>query len=273
MDNEDGLTAAAAAAVEEDLRRRLNGSSALILEDEPEFHEPMTAALRRFGFVRIEVCTTIAEASRAAAAERFDVLLVDRMVPDGDGLSLIERVRADPDAAKAQTSILFVTALADESSRVGGLLAGADDYVPKPANPLELIARIAAQLRRRAQARESDPVKSDGTIVNGPLRLSRATRSVTFHGEPVALTAQRFDILAVLMDNPGELMTHLMLFERCWPSWSILPEQWETNVYQAVTRVRKALAEGEEKLPPRLQPMIINQRGSGYTLRDLSELA
>lgn len=261
--------------VEENLRRLLAGNSALILEDESEFHEPIVATLRRFGFARTDVCTTVEAALQALAARRYDVALLDRVVPDGDGLSVLRSLRQHEDPVIARTPALFITQLSDEAHRVNGLLAGADDYVPKPANDIELVARIAVQLRRRSagSAGETTPPSPDGALVNGPLRLSVTSRTVTLFGDPVTIARQGFDMLAVLMRHPGEPMTPLMLFERCWPQWHFLPDGWEKNVYQAVRRVRFAFAETEKTLPTRLTPVIVNLRGQGYMLRDLAEAA
>lgn len=251
--------------------RLLSGRTILLLEDEEAFARPICAALNGFGVARVDRVQRGEEACAAAAASRYDVLLLDRLNPGLDGLEALRAIR-EGGGPSARTPALLVTSVGDERARIDGLAGGADDYVPKPVNEIELVARIAAQLRRADWREDATPPARDGHLINGPLSVSVAERVATMSGAPLTLQAKSFDLLVQLMIAKGRPLTKSMLFERCWPHWSFLPEGWEATIYKGIDRLRLALAPHERDVPAQFQPLIVNVRAQGYMLRDLSAL-
>jgi DNA-binding response OmpR family regulator len=176
----------------------------LLVEDEAAIAEPLAESLEREGFV-VEVAGTVAAAEAALGRREPDLLLLDVMLPDGDGRDLCRRVRAGSDVP-----IVMLTARGEEIDRVLGLELGADDYVVKPFSARELAARVRAILRRGRS-----PRRAEGMAVGG-LRLEPAARRVTRHGEEVELPPREFDLLHALMRRAGEVVRREELMEEVW---------------------------------------------------------
>jgi DNA-binding response OmpR family regulator len=180
----------------------------LIVEDERAISEPLAEHLEREGF-DAEVAGTVSAASEAFDRNPHDLILLDVMLPDGDGRDLCRRIRSGSDVP-----IVMLTARGEEVDRVVGLELGADDYVVKPFSARELVARIRAIMRRgRAGARM-------GAIAIGDLRLDPGARSLTKADEPVDLAAKEFDLLHILMANAGQVMRRETIMDEVWdPHW------------------------------------------------------
>jgi two-component system response regulator RegX3 len=179
----------------------------LVVEDEAAIAEPLAEHLGREGF-QASVAPTMAAAAEAIRREEPDLVLLDVMLPDGDGRDLARDIRRTSDVP-----IIMLTARGEEVDRVVGLELGADDYVVKPFSARELAARIRAVLRRgRAERR--------GAIEIGDLRLDPASRTVTRAGEPVELSAREFDLLHLLMANAGQVLRRERIMDEVWdPHW------------------------------------------------------
>ena len=173
----------------------------LIVEDEDAIAVPLAEGLRREGF-DVERAATGEE---ALAAPPSDLVLLDIRLPDLDGYEVCRRLRRRTDVP-----IIMVTARGEEVDRVVGLELGADDYVVKPFGLRELVARIRAVTRRTAGRAES------GRVVIGPLQVDRKARRATLDGEELALTAREFDVLALLSEEPGTVVSRRTLVERIW---------------------------------------------------------
>jgi len=180
----------------------------LVVEDERAISEPLAEHLVREGF-DAQVAATIEDATAAFEASAPDLILLDVMLPDGDGRDLCRRIRASSDVP-----IIMLTARGEEIDRIVGLELGADDYVVKPFSAGELVARMRAIMRRgRATARK-------GPIDVGPIHLDPASRTVTKAGEPVELAAKEFDLLHVLMANAGQVVRREEIMDEVWdPHW------------------------------------------------------
>src|SRR3954469_18373608 len=176
----------------------------LFVEDEPSISGPFSSALTREGFDPV-VCATLAEARAALAAQPPDLVLLDLMLPDGDGRDLARELRA----GSSEVPIIMLTARGTELERVVGLELGADDYVVKPFSGAEVIARMRAVLRR---ARPSAPAE----VVVGPLRVETAARRVFLDGSELDLSRKEFDLLAELVAHAGEVVTREDLISRVW---------------------------------------------------------
>ena len=180
----------------------------LVVEDEPTISEPLAESLGRDGF-EAEVAATLAGAREAIRREAPDLVLLDVMLPDGDGRDLAREIRKESDVP-----IVMLTARGEEIDRVLGLELGADDYIVKPFSSRELTARIRAIMRRGRGRDQKSPIEI------GALRLDPTSRTVTNDGEPIELAAREFDLLHLLMANAGEVLRRELIMDEVWdPHW------------------------------------------------------
>jgi len=180
----------------------------LVVEDERAIAEPLAENLEREGFTA-EVAPTLAAALDAYRREVPDLILLDVMLPDGDGRDLCRDIRKESDVP-----IIMLTARGEEVDRVVGLELGADDYVVKPFSVRELTARIRAIMRRGRLAERR------GVVEVGNLRLDPASRTVTKAGRPIELAAREFDLLHLLMANAGQVLRREQIMDEVWdPHW------------------------------------------------------
>ncbi len=180
----------------------------LVVEDEPSISEPLADSLTREGFDP-ELAPTLASARGAFEQRPPDLILLDVMLPDGDGRDFAKEVRKGSDVP-----IVMLTARGEEIDRVVGLELGADDYVVKPFSMRELVARIRAILRRGKLSERRGPIDV------GTIRLDPASRIVTKAGEPVEMAAREFDLLHMLMANAGQVLRREQIMDEVWdPHW------------------------------------------------------
>jgi two-component system response regulator RegX3 len=183
-------------------------SRILVVEDEPGIAEPLAAHFAREGFVAT-IASTVAEARAALQREAPDLVVLDVMLPDGDGRDLCRELRAS-----STVPIVMLTARGEDVDRIVGLELGADDYVVKPFSAGELVARIRAILRRTGR----DHVRR--LIEIGDLRLDLDARTIDKAGVPVALAAREFDLLALLMQHAGRALRREEIMDEVWdPHW------------------------------------------------------
>jgi two-component system, OmpR family, response regulator RegX3 len=177
----------------------------LVVEDDDAIAEPLTQGLQREGYV----VTRVATGTDALEQSDVDLVLLDLGLPDLDGYEVCRRMRA-----RAPTPIIVITARGDEVDRVVGLELGADDYVVKPFGYRELVARIRAVTRRTTMV-ESVAVQNVGTIV-----IDRRTRKVWNEDTEVALAPKEFDLLALLAEDAGAVVSRQQILEQVWdPHW------------------------------------------------------
>ncbi|GBC87866.1 Sensory transduction protein regX3 [bacterium HR12] len=180
----------------------------LLVEDEETISEPLAGHLAREGF-QVEVVPTLAQARSALEREMPDLILLDLMLPDGDGRDLAKEIRRSSDVP-----IVMLTARGEEIDRVLGLELGADDYVVKPFSARELSARIRAILRRGRSPERRSPIQI------GDISLDPGARTVTKAGEPIELTPREFDLLHLLMANAGRVVRREEIMDEVWdPHW------------------------------------------------------
>jgi two-component system, OmpR family, response regulator RegX3 len=181
----------------------------LVIEDESSISEPLAAYLAREGF-DAEVAGTLASARAAFDRDEPDVVLLDVMLPDGDGRDLCRELRT-----RSDVPIVMLTARGEEVDRIVGLELGADDYVVKPFSAGELVARIRA-IQRRGRA----PGARKAPITIGAITLDPSSRAVTKDGRPVELAAKEFDLLRLLMTRAGEVVGREEIMDEVWdPHW------------------------------------------------------
>lgn len=170
----------------------------LVVDDDPKMRELLRRYLTENQF-EVSLAADAASMNRLMQREPFDLIVLDLMMPGEDGLSIVRRLRG----AGERTPIIMLTAKGDDVDRIVGLEVGADDYLPKPFNPRELLARIHAVLRRRPPVEAPGaPSGEPAEIHFGPFVLNLATRVLTREGTPVPLTTGEFSVLKVLTQNP-----------------------------------------------------------------------
>jgi two-component system, OmpR family, phosphate regulon response regulator PhoB len=211
-------------------------SRLLIVEDEPDIRSLLLFHLEREGY-QLTVARSGEDAVRLAHAAPPDLVLLDLMLPEMDGLEVCRRLRRDP--ATQTVPIVMLTARGDEVDRVLGLELGADDYVVKPFSPRELVARIRAVLRRTRPAPDSAPM----TV--GRVSLDPAGHTVAVDGAPITLTRREFDLLRALMEAKGRVLSREFLLDHVW-GYTAAGEIESRTVDVHVRRLRQKLgAEGQ----------------------------
>lgn len=221
----------------------------LIIEDDREAARYLVKAFREAGIVADHVAD--GETGHHMASENdYDVLVIDRMLPRRDGLSVVSALRA----AGNQTPVLILSALGQVDDRVTGLRAGGDDYLPKPYAFSELLARVEVLARRRV----SDGRDSETVYRVGDLELDRLSHQVRRGGREIALQPREFRLLEYLMRNAGQVVTRTMLLEHVW-DYHFDPQ---TNVIDVhISRLRSKIESDSN------QPLLKTVRGAGYMIR------
>lgn len=191
----------------------------LVVEDEDAIAVPLADGLRREGFAVQRVAT----GADALAAPEPDLVLLDLRLPDMDGYEVARQLRA-----RSRVPIIMVTARGEEVDRVVGLELGADDYVVKPFGLRELIARINAVMRR---VDPTEPGDADDERVAGPLRLSARQRRVWCEARELQLTPREFDLLALLLADPGAVVSRDALMRRLWgTTWAVQTKAIDVHI-------------------------------------------
>jgi two-component system OmpR family response regulator len=218
----------------------------LLIEDDDETADEIVAELVDRGFT-VERAATGDAGLETARRIQTDVMIVDRLLPAIDGLTIIETLRQE----QVRTPVLVLSALGAVDDRVRGLRAGGDDYLAKPFAMVELVARLEALLRR--------PVDSRETVLRvGPLELDLIERTAHREGRALELLPREFRLLEYLVRHAGQLVTRAMLFEEVW-NYRFVPSSNLVDVHMGRLR-RKVDAAGET-------PMIDSVRGAGFMLR------
>ncbi|WP_410567588.1 response regulator transcription factor [Amycolatopsis sp. cmx-4-61] len=225
-------------------------SRLLVVDDEATVRELLSAALRFAGF-RVTSAATAGEAVAAATAEPPDLVLLDVMLPDMDGFEVVRRLRERRSGHGAPVPVLFLTARDRQSDKVTGLSLGADDYVTKPFDLAELIARIRAILRRTAG-------HTAGVLAVGDLTLDAEGHQVTRAGTPIRLSATEFRLLRYLVENAGRVVSKAQILDRVWRD-DFGGDAGIVDTY--ISYLRRKVDTGEPKL-------IQTVHGVGYVLRE-----
>jgi two-component system KDP operon response regulator KdpE len=223
----------------------VSGARVLVVDDEPQILRALQMKLRTAGYT-VETGGTAQEALMKAGMRPPEAVVLDLLLPDGCGTDVCRELRS-----WSAAPILVLSAVGEEKEKIAALDAGADDYVTKPFSGDELLARLRAALRRAATS--PDPV-----VEVGELRIDLEKRAVTMAGEPVSLTPIEYDLLRLLAENQGKLLTHPMILRAIWgPAF-----QEESNyLHVHVSHLRRKL----EPDPARPR-YILNQAGVGYRL-------
>ena len=219
----------------------------LLIEDDTTLADYVAKGLRECGHV-VDVCSDGRDGLYAAAEQVHDVVILDRMLPGIDGITILQTIRATGNPVP----VLIVTALGEVDDRVEGLRKGGDDYLSKPFSLQELVARVEALGRRHSRGRPTERLAVAG------LEMDMLRREVRASGREVRLTTREFQILELLMRNAGRVVTRSMLLEGVW-DYRFDPQ---TNIVdQHVSRLRQKL--GDDAAANAIETV----RGVGYRIR------
>jgi two-component system KDP operon response regulator KdpE len=219
----------------------------LVVDDEPQIRTLLKATLGRAGYAVIEAGTA-REALNAKAIDKPDLILLDLGLPDRDGLELIAALRAEPHSA-----LIVVSARDQTEQKVAALDLGADDYVTKPFDTEELLARVRASLRQRLASEAERQVVELGAVI-----VDLLARNVTRDGAEVHLTPKEWDLLAELAKHPGRVLTHEFLLRSVWGPAHV----GQTEYLRVAIRALRQKLEAQPSQPA----LIINEPGVGYRL-------
>ena len=241
----------------------------LLVDDEPTIRDALQERFTREGF-HVSAAATGEEAldlllGRGAPALDADCLILDLMLPDLDGFEVLRRLRQ----AGSGLPVILLTARTDDVDKIVGLELGADDYVVKPFNPRELVARVRALLRRMAEVRNlqaaltatgtGDAATAGASPPAGGLVVDSARRSAHYRGQPLDLRPREFDLLALLVAHPGQVFTRAILLDRVWGNDEFYDPR---TVDVHIRRLREKLAAIDSTANP-----IETERGIGYRIR------
>jgi two-component system phosphate regulon response regulator OmpR len=227
----------------------------LLIDDDQRLADMVGGYLRQNGY-EMACAASLADGRVALKAGPVDALLLDLMLPDGDGLDFTRELRAD--ARTRRLPLLMLTARGEPMDRILGLEIGADDYLPKPFEPRELLARVKALLRRA-----SPDVSSDEVLQFGRLEVDLGARQARLAGQACELTSHQFDMLAVMARSPGRVLSRDQIMDalKGHPL-----EAFDRSIDVHISRIR-AVIEDDPKTPKR----VLTVRGAGYVFAKRQE--
>ncbi|MCV4231030.1 response regulator transcription factor [Virgibacillus sp. LDC1] len=223
----------------------------LLVDDETGLLDMLNYLLTKEGFKDVTFATTAQEALDCVHAMNFDLIVLDIMLPDLDGFELCRRLRE-----VTSVPILFLTARTLDMDKIMGLTIGGDDYITKPFNPLEVVARIKAQLRRKNM---SDRKKTNNEVYDfGAFQLYKQEGRLMVNRQEINCPAKEFELLLFLCENPNQIFSVSHLYERIWGMESFGEEN---TVMVHIRRLRQKI-----EINPNDPKWIVNIRGMGYKL-------
>lgn len=223
--------------------------SVLVIDDEPQMQRLLTVALEANGY-RVTIAGEGQQGVAAAAQKRFDVVLLDLGLPDISGIEVLKRLRG-----WTQTPVIVLTVHDSEAEKVESLDSGADDYVTKPFNTAELLARMRAAIRRANRGQSEEPIARFGDV-----EVDLANRRVTRAGQAVKLTATEYIIVRMFVQHAGKVLTHQQILREVWGVEHETQTQY-LRVYMA--RLREKL-----EANPADPTLFVTESGVGYRLME-----
>lgn len=219
----------------------------LVVEDELLTRRTLQELLQREGFV-VTTAGTVAEGLAEVNRRAYDLVLLDIVLPDGDGLTACRRIRE-----RHRMPIVFLSTKRQLEDRVAGLETGADDYIVKPFEPLEMIARVRAQLRRAQELNRDGAAK---VIHAGPLTIDSTVQDALLNGKSVGLTQKEFQLLHLLATRAGKAVSRDFLIEQLWGDEELASDK---NVAVYIRRIRQKI-----ERDPDNPEILLTVRGFGY---------
>lgn len=224
----------------------------LVVDDEREIADLVEVYLKNEGY-RVHSCGSAGEALRCVESTELSLAILDVMLPDMDGFQLCQKIREHH-----MFPIIMLTARVEDMDKIMGLTLGADDYVTKPFNPLELVARVKTQLRRYTRYNVAPPERGEAEFDFSGLYICRDSRKCQLYGKDLNLTPTEFDILWYLCEHRGKVVSSEELFEAVWKE-----QYFDSNntVMTHIARIREKMKE-----PSRRPKFIKTVWGVGYTI-------
>lgn len=224
-------------------------SNILILDDEIAIAEMVEIILHKEGFTNIDVCNNFIEANNHISKNTYDFYILDIMLPDGSGLDLAEKIRKTSNAP-----IFFLTAKSSDADKIKGFMYGADDYITKPFNPIELVARVKVQIKRYIA---NFPVQKE-TLDFGHFQLDSKAAILIVDGNVVAINGKQLQLLQFFCEHPNQVFSKEQLYENIWGFNSFIDD----NTIMVHMRRLREKVEINPSRPQFLQTI----RGIGYKL-------
>lgn len=224
-----------------------DGASILVIDDEPQIRRYLRVSLEAHDF-RILEAATAKEGLRLAALEKPDLMILDLGLPDMDGQEVIKRLRE-----WSSMPVVVLSVRADEADKIAALDAGADDYVTKPFGTGELLARLRAALRHTIGAAAGQPV-----FTSGPLRVDLEKRQVAVNGDAVKLSPKEYDLLRLLVQHAGKVLTHQFILRQVWGP----AHEHDVQYLRVFARQLRQKIEADPAQPQ----LLLTEPGVGYRL-------
>ncbi len=214
-------------------------SKILVLDNEREIADVIGLYLRNDGY-EVELAYSGREALKKVEAAPPDLALLDVMLPDIDGFRVLQKIRE-----KYKFPVIMLTAKTEYTDKINGLTLGADDYIPKPFNPLEMVARVKAQLRRYQKYNGAAAEPSENIIDFAGLLMNRDTHECSYNERDLNLTPTEFDILWLLCENRGKVISSEQLFEQIWKEKYF--KNSNNTVMVHIRHLREKMGDGRRK--------------------------
>ena len=232
------------------------GNRILVVDDEKEIADVIELYLKNEGF-EVEKFYTGKDALVSIEKAAPDMALLDVMLPDIDGFEVLQKIRE-----KYNFPVIMLTAKTEYMDKINGLMLGADDYMAKPFNPLELIARVKSQMRRYTQLGSAASATSEHIYTTGGLTVNDDKKEVLIDGEPVRMTPIEYNILLLLMKNPGRVFSTTQIYESIWNEDALAADN---TVAVHVRHIREKI-----EINPREPRYLKVVWGLGYKIEKLS---
>lgn len=226
----------------------------LVLDDEQAIGDMVDIILRKEGFSTIDVCTTCREAEMLILNKSYDLYILDIMLPDGTGLELAGKIRQQSDAP-----IFFLTAKTSDADKIRGFMHGADDYITKPFNPMELAARVKVQTSRYLSSMNKGRVVYDF----GQFQLDVDAAELIVNGEATQIPSKQFHLLQLFCQHPNQVLSKEQLYDSVWGLDSFIDDN---TIMVHIRRLREKI-EADPSRPKLLKTV----RGIGYKLQTEGE--
>lgn len=222
----------------------------LVMDDEQAIGDMVDIILRKEGFGDIDVCATYKEAEELVSKKLYDLHILDIMLPDGTGLELAQKIRHESAAP-----IFFLTAKSSDADKLRGFMHGADDYITKPFNPMELAARVKVQISRYLATTEKQRDPYDF----GHFRFDPIAAELFVNGETMTLPGKQFHLLELFCNHPGQVLSKEQLYEKVWGEDSFIDDN---TIMVHIRRLREKI-----EVDPSRPEFLKTVRGVGYKLQ------
>ncbi|WP_420877789.1 response regulator transcription factor [Psychrobacillus psychrodurans] len=223
----------------------------LVVDDEQAIGDMVDIILRKEGFNQIDVCTSFIAAETLIAQYNYDLFIFDIMLPDGTGLDLAEKVRTKSDAP-----IFFLTAKASDADKLRGFMYGADDYITKPFNPMELAARVKVQMKRYKSPSSAPTCKQ--VFDFGRFQLDVAAAELTVAGDKMNLAGKLFYLLQLFCEHPGQVLSKEQIYAHVWGEEHFIDDN---TIMVHIRKLREKI-----EVQPGNPKLLLTIRGIGYKL-------